>query len=63
MQLDVRLDKEWTYDTWKLTLYIDVQNATNRGNQEGWSYDFDFSERSPLTGLPIAPILGLKGEW
>jgi hypothetical protein len=63
MQLDVRIDKEWTYDTWKLTLYIDVQNATNRGNQEGWTYDFDYSESSPLTGLPIAPILGLKGEW
>jgi TonB family protein len=63
MQLDVRVDKQWVYDTWKLTLYIDVQNATNRGNQEGWSYNFDFSEEAPLTGLPIAPILGLKGEW
>lgn len=63
MQLDVRLDKQWVYDTWKLTFYIDVQNATNRGNQEGWTYDFDYSESSPLTALPIAPILGLKGEW
>ena len=63
VQWDIRIDKAWTYDTWKLTLYLDVQNVTNHANQEGWRYNFDFSERSPLTSLPILPILGLKGEW
>ena len=63
VQLDVRVDKTWIFETWKLNLYLDVQNATNRGNQEGWIYSFDYTEQTPLTGLPIAPILGLKGEW
>jgi hypothetical protein len=61
--LDVRLDRTWTYDRWRLSAYLDVQNVYNRGNQEGWEYRFDYGERAALTGLPILPIAGVKGEW
>lgn len=62
-QLDVRLDKTWTFDTWKLGLYLDVQNAYNRQNPEGVSYSYDYSESQLLSGLPILPILGVRGDW
>ncbi|HSN91955.1 MAG TPA: TonB-dependent receptor [Anaeromyxobacteraceae bacterium] len=62
-QLDLRVDRIWTFPTWRLSLYLDVQNATNRGNAEGWTYDADYSRRRALTGLPVLPILGLEGEW
>jgi TonB family protein len=61
--LDLRVDRVWTFDRWRLSLYLDVQNVTNRENQEGVQYNFDYSQHTPLTGLPILPILGLKGEW
>ncbi len=61
--LDVRVDRTWTYDRWRLSLYLDVQNVYNRANPEGWQYSFDYGQRASLTGLPILPILGLKGEW
>jgi TonB family protein len=61
--LDVRVDRTWTYDRWRLSAYLDVQNVYNRANPEGWQYRFDYGERAQLTGLPILPILGLKGEW
>jgi TonB family protein len=61
--LDLRIDKIWTFQDWTLTLYLDCQNVTNRENQEGWTYSYDYAERTPTTGLPILPILGLKGEW
>ena len=61
--LDVRVDRTWTFDRWRLSAYLDVQNVYNRGNQEGWQYSFDYTQRAVLTGLPILPILGLKGEW
>jgi len=62
-QLDLRVDKLWTFDRWKLSAYLDIQNVYNQGNQEGLSYSFDYRESQPLTGLPILPILGLRGEW
>jgi hypothetical protein len=62
-QLDLRIDKTWTYRSWKLSFYLDVQNVYNRGNQEGTTYSYDYTRSTPLTGLPILPILGVKGEW
>ena len=62
-QLDVRVDKTWTYRTWRLSVYLDVQNAYNHGNPEGRTYNFDYSENQDQTGLPVLPILGVKGEW
>jgi TonB family protein len=61
--LDLRIGKTWTFRDWTLELYLDTQNVTNRGNQEGWTYSYDYAQRTPMTGLPILPILGLKGVW
>ena len=30
-QLDLRVDKEWYFDRWRLNLYLDVQNVLNSG--------------------------------
>jgi hypothetical protein len=60
-QLDLRIQKEWLFDKWKLALFLDIRNAYNRQNQEGLIYNFDFSQNTPLLGLPIIPSLGLRG--
>jgi outer membrane receptor protein involved in Fe transport len=62
-QLDLRVDKVWTFERWRLDLYLDVQNVYNQGNQEGVSYSYDYRQRTAQTGLPILPLLGVKGEW
>jgi hypothetical protein len=62
-QLDLRVDYNVIYPTWILNIYLDVQNATKRGNQEGWAYQFDYQDRQPQTGLPILPILGVSASW
>lgn len=62
-QLDLRIDKTWVFDWWKLNAYLSLLNTYNQGNTEGQSYEFDFSKSEPITGLPILPILGLKGEF
>lgn len=62
-QLDVRLDKEFKFRTWALSLYLDVQNAYSRLNPEGYFYNYDYSKRSQVSGLPIIPSLGLRGEF
>ncbi len=62
-QLDVRVDKQWTWKRASLTLYIDVQNVYNHQNTEFWIYSYDFSGRRPIAGLPIIPSVGTKIEF
>ncbi len=61
-RLDVRVEKQWAFQYWKLALYLDIQNVYNRQNQEGIAYSFDFSESDTVSGLPIIPSLGIRGE-
>ena len=62
-QLDLRVDKLWTFETWRLGVYLDVQNVYLHENPEGYSYSYDYTNRQPISGIPILPILGVKGEW
>lgn len=61
--LDLRVDKEWTFRLWSLTLYLDVQNLTNRRNVELLNFSPDFATEIPVYGLPILPTFGLRGAW
>ena len=62
-QLDLRVDKTWIFDTWRFSAYLSLINTYNRGNVEGFNYAFDFSNRKAVTGLPVLPIIGIKGEF
>ncbi len=62
-QWDFRVDKRWIFQSWILSLYLDVQNVTNRGNPEGIQYAYDYSSFTTINGLPVIPSLGLKGEF
>ena len=61
-QLDLRVDKTWTFPAWKLTTYLDVQNAYNRANPEAVLYNYNFTQTRYQAGLPIIPSLGVRGE-
>jgi hypothetical protein len=62
MSLDLRVDKAWTFRSWTLSLYLDLQNATNRVNEEVMTWTGDHRE-VPVVGLPILPAFGVKGAW
>lgn len=62
-QLDLRVDKLFTFDTWRLTAYLDLLNVYNRANTEFVRYNYDFSESQVIPGIPILPSLGVKGEF
>lgn len=63
MQLDLRVDKTFTFDKWRLSLYLDVQNVTRASNPEAFGYNFDFSKSHPISGLPLLPIFGIRGDF
>jgi TonB family protein len=62
-QLDVRIDKKFTFDSWMLDLYLDVQNVYNYRSPEDVTYNYDYTRSAWFSGLPIIPSLGVKGEW
>ncbi len=62
-QLDLRVDKKWVFDTWQLDLYLELNNATNRGNIEQIQYSDDYQRRDDITSLPLTPSLGLRGSF
>ncbi|HET6345430.1 MAG TPA: energy transducer TonB, partial [Myxococcota bacterium] len=62
-QLDVRVEKTWLFDLWKLTGYLELINATNAANVEQYAYDYRFRHKAAVTLLPIIPNIGIKGEF
>lgn len=62
-QLDIRVDKRWKFTSWQLSAYLDIQNVYNHANSEGLQYNFNFTTRQYVSGLPILPSIGLRGEF
>ena len=61
-RLDLRLDKRLQFDSWRLTAYLEVMNAYNQRPVEAFGYDYRYRTRTELKGLPVLPLLGVKGE-
>ncbi len=62
-QLDLRVDKRFEWEHFVLSIYLDVQNVYYQQNVEAYGYNFDYTQRRGISGLPIIPALGLKGEF
>jgi len=62
-QFDVRAERKWTFNTWMIALYLDVQNVFNFDNEEALQWDYRFRQNSPITGIPFVPTLGVRGQF
>ncbi len=62
-QLDVRVDKTWTFTRWNLDLYLEVLNVYNRTNPEAVQYSYNYTQSSVVGGIPFFPNLGIRGEF
>lgn len=62
-QLDIRIDKKWIYDEQIWTLYLDIQNVLNAHNPESIEYSYDYTSKEFISGLPLLPAFGVKGEF
>ena len=59
-QLDIRFDKKFIFDTFFIEAYLDIQNVYYARNAEFYVYNFDYSKRKVLGGVPILPTIGAK---
>jgi hypothetical protein len=67
-RLDIRADKDWAFQRWKLTFYGEVLNLTNHYNgryayQSGIDPNTGRAQVKTLQGLPITPTVGLVFQF
>lgn len=62
-QLDVRIDRVFEFDSWKLSAYLDITNVYAHARVLGHDYGYDYAEREDFTTLPILPALGVRGSF
>ncbi|MBN1959493.1 MAG: TonB family protein [Deltaproteobacteria bacterium] len=62
-QLDIRIDKNFIFDLWKLSVFLEVINAYNTKNVESYLYDYRYRERAAFSFLPVVPLIGVRGEF
>jgi hypothetical protein len=63
-QLDLRVDKTWTFQRWRMSAYLDVRNVYNRANVvTPYVSNYDSSQRYARSGLPILPMFGTRLDF
>jgi outer membrane receptor protein involved in Fe transport len=61
-QLDLRIDRTFVTKRMVFKLYLDISNVYNNPAQEQLVYSYDYTQKAAITGLPIIPSLGVRGE-
>lgn len=61
--LDVRVEREWRFTQWRLAASLEIQNIYNHRNVELVYATRDYSGVVPIYGLPILPVLGIRGTF
>ena len=63
-QLDLRIDKTWVFNRWRLGLYLDIQNLYNYSNSEATVYGGrQLYQSAGITGIPFFPNIGLRADF
>lgn len=59
-QFDLRIQKTWTRERSRPTLYLDVFNTLNNRNPLAATYLPNYADLVPLLSIPIVPVLGVE---
>lgn len=61
--LDVRIDRRWSFDSWFLITYIDIQNIYNRPIVDTPRYNKRTGEIEQTGSIGILPSIGISAEF
>ncbi len=61
--LSLRVDKLFTFRTWQLSVYCDLLNVARGVNPEFEVYNYDYTERTYVRGLPFLPSPGFEAKF
>jgi TonB dependent receptor-like, beta-barrel len=62
-QLDVRVEKTWTFESWMFSTYLDIQNVTNHSNSEFLIWDYRYEDNWKVPSIPFFPSFGISARW
>ena len=66
-RLDLRGEKSWTFNRWKLSLYTELLNVTAHDNRRFSTFSFDPVSHKPILftnpGFPFIPTAGLGFDF
>lgn len=62
-RLDLRLDRKFVYNTWKLNTYFELNNAYQRQNVVDYSYDPSYTKRTDVSPFVIPFNFGVQAEF
>jgi len=62
-QLDLRVDKLWVFRSWTLNTYLDVQNVYWNQYPAGYMYNYNYTERKPVSYALFLPSIGLDARF
>ena len=61
--LDMRIEKSFTFKTWRMRVYTDFLNVYKGENPEFRLYNYDYTEYVDVGGLPFVPSPGIELEF
>ncbi len=62
-RLDIRLEKTWRFEMWKLSAYVEVINLLNSPNPISRDYNRDYSRYQDVNQIPRLPYFGLTANF
>ena len=62
-RLDVKISKAFRFNSWEMSLFLELLNAYNRKNLLDFSYNDDYTEEEEIYQFPIIPYLGITTEF
>jgi hypothetical protein len=62
-RLDLRFDRHYIYDKWKLNTYFEINNVYFRKNVLGYSYNANYTDATPIYPLVIPFTFGVQAEF
>ena len=62
-RLDIRIDRHYVFDTWKLNAYFELNNVYRRQNIVGYDYGPNYDKKEPIESFVIPISFGVQGEF
>ncbi len=62
-RLDLRFERSYIFNTWKLNTYFELNNVYFRQNLSGYRYDATYTVKEPVYPLVIPFSFGVQGEF